>query len=125
MMATIEDWRQTVREMPWFAATVLLAVVVGIGVNVEVMGGADGDQARVAMGRVETSMVAAAGECKRAVRRCDFGDRPGVTMVIGVRSYWIEMTIPESVVRDRLECMPAGIALLRNDADCALYKATS
>jgi hypothetical protein len=125
MIATIEDWKQTMREMPWFAATVLLAVVVGIGVNVEVMGGADGDQARVAMGHIETSMVAAAGECKRAVRQCGFGDRPGVTMVIGVRSYWFEMTIPESVVRDKLEGLPAGIALLQNHASCALHKMAS
>jgi hypothetical protein len=125
MIATIEDLKQTGREMPWFAVTVLMAVAVGVGLNVEVIGGADGDQARVAMSRVENSMVVAADECERAARRCGLGDRPGVTMVIGVRSYRFEMTIPESVVRDKLDGMTAEIALLRNDASCALRKLAS
>jgi hypothetical protein len=102
MMTWIEDLKQTMREMPWFAAAFGLLVVLGIGVNAEILGAADGDEARVCVGRVDTPMLPTLGAGEWNVHRCVTGATPGLTVLVGIRHYRMEVTIPAAAVRSTL-----------------------
>lgn len=109
-MSLMEELKSTSSEMPWFMAAVLLAITMCIGVQAEIVSGADGDRPRVAMGRAEMSMAHIADACERRARNCISVSAPGVTMMLRARGYWIEMTIPTSVLAERVEAVRSRLS---------------
>ncbi len=102
-MTWIEDLRQAMREMPWFVAAVVLLIAMGVGINAEVLGAADGNETRLCLHRVDTLATPWISACERQARRCAMEITPGVTVLIGTDRYRLEVTIPEASVRSRLD----------------------
>jgi hypothetical protein len=111
MISLYEEMKRTSAEMPWFVAAVLLAVTVCIGVHAEIISSADGDRPRVAIGYVETSMAHLANVCERRVRSRVEIPAPGVTMMLGARGYWLEMTVPSAAIASKVDAVRSGLSL--------------
>lgn len=117
MMSMLDELKLTAAEMPWYFVAVLVAVMLCAGVQTEIVCGADGDRARVSIGRMETSLDSSmehvAAACEREARLSIPVNTPGVTMLIGVRSYWFEMTVPKAAIEAKLATMRSGFTALK------------
>lgn len=95
MRETILDLRNTVREMPWFAAAVALSVAIGVGVNAIVFDEADGDQVRVSASRLEADVTGLREAKSRMLEhRCPGEKIPGFTVIVALRQYSVELSVP-------------------------------
>jgi len=113
MMTLIEDLKQATQEMPWFVATVALLVLMAIGVNAEIFDAADGNEARLCVARVDTPAVPELVGCEQMAHRCPMETTPGVTVLLGVHHYRLEVTVPEAVVRSRLASVRMNLGYAR------------
>jgi hypothetical protein len=96
----LQDVRTELRELPGFAAMVVLAIAVGIGVNAAVLCEADGDELRVIASRAQSledqvSMLRS--------RSCTADLKPGFTLIVGLRQYTVEVSVPMTGVRSLLD----------------------
>lgn len=100
MRETILDLRNTMREMPWFAAVVALSVAIGVGLNASVIDEADGDQVRVSASRLAPDTTASNEAKSRMLEhRCSGEKIPGFTVVVALRRYSVELSVPLRGVR--------------------------
>ena len=90
---TVLDLRNVVREMPWFGAAVLLSVAICVGVNASFFAEADGDSIRLSAGRVD-EMSCFDGAMSRLSRRCAAERIPGFTVIVAMRQYSVELSVP-------------------------------
>jgi hypothetical protein len=92
----LQDLKAEVQEFPEFAAAVLLTIVVGIGFNAAVFRNAIGDEFQV-----HASQGLSAIEQVEELRahNCSAELKPGFTVVIGLRKYNVEMSVPLDGVR--------------------------
>src|SRR4051812_42464168 len=110
----IEELRQFLREMPGTAAALLLVAVLGIGVHAAIFYEADGEQLRLVANR-------SAGRVADEVERIDPFSRmraripcaekiPGFTVIVGLRDYNVELTVPVAGVKSLFEDPRADVA---------------
>lgn len=101
---TIHDLRNVAREMPWFAAAVLLSVAVCIGVNASIFDEAEEEHLRMSANRADVSMTSSIEEVKsRLLNRCPMEKIPGFTVIVGLRQYSLELSVPIGRVRSRTD----------------------
>jgi hypothetical protein len=104
--AVMDDARQTLREMPGFAAVVAVTVALGFGMRAAIFYEADGEALRLVADRSEQGET---GEEKDLINR--MGSRlgsqqtPGFTVIIGLSHYNLELSVPVH-----------GVDLLLNDS---------
>ena len=91
---TIHDLRNVVREMPWFGAAVLLSVAIGVGLNASIFDEADGDQIRLSASRIDGEMARLGGAMSSLSHRCPGEKIPGFTVIVALRDYSVELSVP-------------------------------
>jgi hypothetical protein len=117
MRETILDLRNTVREMPWLGAAVALSVAIGVGVNASFFDEADGDQIRVSASRVDGEIVSFDGEMSRLSHRCMGEKIPGFTVIVALRQYSLELSVPMHGVRPLFDDARASLRGVLNVID--------
>ncbi len=97
---TIHDLRNVAKEMPWFAAAVLLSVAVCVGVNASVLDQAEEEHVRLSANRADVAMVSGVEAVKsRLLHRCPMAKIPGFTVIVALRQYSLELSVPTGRVR--------------------------
>ena len=96
MQGAIEDARQVLREMPLFAAAVLMMVALGLGVHAAVFYEADGESLRLVADKSEPSAADEANDPMTRMRaRLGCPEKiPGFTLVVGMSHYNFELSVP-------------------------------
>jgi hypothetical protein len=95
MQGAIEDARQVLREMPLFAAAVLLMVALGLGVHAAVFYEADGESLRLVADKSEPSADETNDPMTRMRARLGCPEKiPGFTLVVGMSHYNLELSVP-------------------------------
>jgi hypothetical protein len=96
MHGAIEDARQVLREMPLFAAAVLMMVALGLGVHAAVFYEADGESLRLVADKSEPSAADEANDPMTRMRaRLGCPEKiPGFTLVVGMSHYNLELSVP-------------------------------
>ncbi len=115
MQGAIEDARQTLREMPLFAAAVLMMVALGMGVRAAVFYEADGESLRLVADKSEPSAVDAVSEANdpmtRMRARLGCPDKiPGFTLVVGMSHYNLELSVPVRGMQTMFEDARSDVA---------------
>lgn len=98
MRLAIEELRQFLRDMPGAAAALLVAVVLGVGAHAAIFYEADGEELHLIANR---SAVQVSDEIEnvdpltRMRARIHCPDKiPGFTLVVGLREYNVELSVP-------------------------------
>ncbi|MBS1822138.1 MAG: hypothetical protein JST61_09220 [Acidobacteria bacterium] len=98
MRVAFEELRQLFRETPGAAAALLIAVVLGIGVHAALFYEADGEDLRLAANHSVANVaseVEAADPFTRMRARIHCPDKvPGFTLIVGLREYNVELSVP-------------------------------
>jgi hypothetical protein len=90
--------------MPWFAAAVLLSVALCVGVNASVLGEAEEEHVRLSANRISVPMASSIEEVKsRLLHRCPAEKIPGFTVIVALRQYSVELSVPMGKVRSRTD----------------------
>lgn len=101
---TIHDLRSVAREMPWFAAAVVLSVAVSIGVNASVLDEAEEEHIRLSARRADVPMTTTIEEVKsRLLHRCPTEKISGFTVIVALRQYSLELSVPMGRVRSQTD----------------------
>lgn len=106
LMILIEEARQMLRDMPWAAAAVLVAVVFGMGGHASIFYEADGDELRLvaAHNRAMQEDGAMPSLLSRVEQKMMCGEKvPGFTVVVGLREYNVELSVPIEGMRSILQ----------------------
>jgi len=90
---TVLDLRNVVREMPWFGAAVLLSIAIGVGAEASFFAEADGNSLRLGAGRVD-KMSCFDGAMRRLSHRSADERIPGFTVILAMRQYSVELSVP-------------------------------
>jgi hypothetical protein len=107
MAELLRDVKTEAREMPGVAAAIVLAIVVGVGCNVAFFSEADGAGLRVSASREQSTSDQV--ERLRA-ESCLTGLTPGFTLILGLRQYSVEVSVPVPGVHALLEDVRANVA---------------
>jgi hypothetical protein len=98
MMHAIEELRQFLREMPGATAALLVAVVLGVGAHAAIFYEADGEELRLIANH---SVVQVPNEIENADPLTRMRARihcpekiPGFTLIVGLREYNVELSVP-------------------------------
>lgn len=92
---TVLDLRDIVREMPWFGVAVFLLIAMGVGVNASILGEAEEEHVRLSAIRANVLMASSMEEVKsRFLRRCPAEKIPGITVIVALRQYSVELSVP-------------------------------
>ena len=99
MQGVIEETRQVLREMPLFAAAVMVMVALGLGVHAAIFYEADGEDLRLIADRSEPSDAGEVSEASdpmtRMRARLECAEKiPGFTVIVGLRHYNVELSVP-------------------------------
>jgi hypothetical protein len=107
MAAFLRDMKADIREMPGVAVAVVLAIVVGVGCNVAFFFQADGDGLRVSASREQST----ADQVERLhAQNRSSEPKPGFTVIVGLRQYSVEVSVPVPGVRALFEDVRANVA---------------
>jgi hypothetical protein len=100
------------REMPGFAAAVMIAIVIGIGAHAAVFYEADGEELRLIANRtVAHAADESADPFIRMRSRIDCAEKvPGFTVIVGLSEYNVELSVPVMGVRSLFEEPHADVA---------------
>jgi hypothetical protein len=101
----IQEAREIRREMPAFTACVLLLIVLCIGVRGAIFCRADGDSLQLIAHRTEAQLdpirrMYAQSDCPVSI--------PGVTVIVGLRDYSMELSVPATTVHALLRVVQPG-----------------
>jgi hypothetical protein len=103
----LRDVKADLREMPGVTIAVALAIAVGVGCNVAVFWQADGEGLRVSASREQSTE----DQVKRLhAKTCSAELIPGFTVILGLRQYSVEVSVPVPGVRSLTEDVPANVA---------------
>ena len=103
----LQDTKTGLREFPWFAALVILAIVVSAGFNMAILNQADGDHLQVRMNK-ELSAEEQVNQVR--LNRCSEELKPGFTVIAGMRQYSMELSVPVAGVCSLFNDMQTDIA---------------
>lgn len=96
----LHEMKAEIREFPWLWAMVLLTIVAGIDFNLAIFGGADSSHLRF------SASHGAAAEMQMdrfRMHSCSTGLTPGFTVIVGLRRYSMELSVPVNGVRSLLK----------------------
>jgi|KBSMisStandDraft_5_1062788.scaffolds.fasta_scaffold884827_2 hypothetical protein len=112
MQGAIEDARQTLREMPLFAAAVLMMVALGMGVHAAVFYEADGESLRLVADKSEPSTADETNDPMTRMRaRLGCPEKiPGFTLVVGMSHYNLELSVPVRGMQTMFEDARSDVA---------------
>jgi hypothetical protein len=116
MRAVIEDTRQTLREMPGFAAAVVVMVALCFGVHGAVFYEADGEGLRLVADGGEpinntTARTEGADLIGRMRSRLECAEKiPGFTVIVGLSHYNVELSVPMQGMRSMFEDARSDVA---------------
>ena len=115
MRAVIEDTRQTLREMPGFAAAVVVMVALCFGVHGAVFYEADGQGLRLVADGGEptdtTNRTESADLIGRTRSRLECAENiPGFTVIVGMSHYNVELSVPIQGMRSMFEDARSDVA---------------
>jgi len=102
----LEEVRQIVREMPAFAGAFLLLVAMCVGVHGAVFYEADGEQLKlIADGNANHASLEHGNAIARMRERaeCSMRKTPGITVIVGLRQYDVELSVSVASVRALFE----------------------
>ncbi|MBS1801133.1 MAG: hypothetical protein JSS95_15070 [Acidobacteria bacterium] len=107
MRVAVEGLRQLFRETPGAGAALLVAIVLGIGVHAAIFYEADGEDLRLitnhSVGRMANE-VEAADPFSRMRARIHCPDKvPGFTVIVGLREYNVELSVPVAGLQSLFE----------------------
>ena len=100
MQGAIEEARQVLREMPLFAAAVMVMVALGMGVHAAIFYEADGESLRLIADKSEPNDAAGMASERddpmtRMRARLGCPEKiPGFTVVVGLSHYNLELSVP-------------------------------
>lgn len=99
MQGVIEEARQVLREMPGFAAAVMVMIALGLGAHAAVFYEADGEDLRLIADKTELSEGNDASEANdsmsRMRARLGCAEKiPGFTLIVGLSHYNLELSVP-------------------------------
>jgi hypothetical protein len=96
VQGAIEEARQVLREMPLFAAAVMVMVALGLGVHAAIFYEADGEDLQLIADRTEPSDAGETSDpMARMVARLESAEKiPGFTVIVGLRHYNVELSVP-------------------------------
>jgi hypothetical protein len=96
----LQEMKAEMREFPWLSLMVLLTIVAGIDFNLAIFGGADGSHLRLSASHGPAAEV----QMNRVrMHGCSTGLTPGFTVIVGLRRYSMELSVPVDSVRSLLE----------------------
>jgi hypothetical protein len=111
MHGAIEDARQVLREMPLFAAAVLMMVALGLGVHAAVFYEADGESLRLVADKSEPSADETNDPMTRMRARLGCPEKiPGFTLVVGMSHYNLELSVPVRGMQTMFEDARSDVA---------------
>ena len=112
MQRAIEDARQMLREMPLFAAVVLMMVALGMGVHAAVFYEADGESLRLVADKSEPSTADETNDPMTRMRaRLGCPEKiPGFTLVVGMSHYNLELSVPVRGMQTMFEDARSDVA---------------
>ena len=112
MQGAIEDARQMLREMPLFAAVVLMMVALGMGVHAAVFYEADGESLRLVADKSEPSTANETNDPMTRMRaRLGCPEKiPGFTLVVGMSHYNLELSVPVRGMQTMFEDARSDVA---------------
>ena len=99
MAELVQDVKAEFRESPLFAVMVVLAIVAGIGLNGSILRGAEGDTLRV----VASQGVSIEDQADRLRHLCSTDLKPGFTLLVGLRQYSVELSVPVAGMHSPLD----------------------
>lgn len=98
MRVAIEELRQFLREMPGAAAALLVAVVLGVGAHAAIFYEADGEELRLIANRSAAQVsneIENVDPFTRMRARIHCPEKiPGFTLIVGLREYNVELSVP-------------------------------
>ncbi|RZU41921.1 hypothetical protein [Edaphobacter modestus] len=104
MREVIDEARQTMDEMPAFVAAFLLLVAMCVGVRCAVFYEADGEQLRLTTEGVDAEAMSENDAISRMRAHAECSAKvPGFTVIVGVRQYNMELSVPVPSVRALFE----------------------
>jgi len=113
VISWLKEAKNTAREMPWTTASIALAVVFGLGAHGDFYYEADAPQIKL-MANHEAHGVS----MLRAAQRADCDEKiPGFTLVVGMKEYSVELTVPVSGMRSMLHDAQTRFASRRNECN--------
>jgi hypothetical protein len=103
----LRDMKEDLRELPGVTIAIALAIMVGLGCNAEIFWHADGDGLRVSASREQST----SDQVERLhAKNCTAELTPGFTVLLGLRQYSVEVSVPIPVVRSFSEDVRANVA---------------
>lgn len=113
MISLLQEARHTLRETPWTAASIALAVVFGLGAHGDFYYEADAPEVRLIANRhaqdLSLAQRAAKDQCEEKI--------PGFTVVVGLKEYSVELTVPVAGMRTVLEDAQMKLAIAGNNCN--------
>jgi len=104
LMTCIEEARLMLREMPWTAAALLVAIVFGMGAHASIFYEADGDHVRVVADRDLHAKGTPAKLLTMVEQKTMCNEKiPGFIVVVGLSEYSVELSVPVEGMRSMLE----------------------
>ena len=99
MQGVIEEARQVLREMPGFAAAVMVMIALGLGAHAAIFYEADGEDLRLIADKSEPAEGNDASEASNPMMRmrARLGCTekvPGFTVIVGLSHYNLELSVP-------------------------------
>ncbi|WP_035358883.1 hypothetical protein [Edaphobacter aggregans] len=115
MQGVIDEAREVLREMPFFAAAVMVMVALGAGVRAAVFYEADGEDLRLIADRSEPSDAEEVSEARdpmmRMGARLECAEKiPGFTVIVGLSHYNVELSVPVRGMQQMFEEVRPDVA---------------
>jgi hypothetical protein len=107
MAELLRDVKADLREMPGVPIAVALAIAVGVGCNAVVFWQADGEGLRVSASREQSTEDKVE---QLHAKICSAELTPGFTVILGLRQYSVEVSVPVPVVRSLAGNVKANVA---------------
>lgn len=103
----LRDVKADLRELPGVAIAIVVAIAVGIGCNVAIFWQADGDGLRVSASQDQS----AENQVEQFhAKSCSAELVPGFTVILGLRQYSVELSVPIPGVQVLAEDVRANVA---------------
>jgi hypothetical protein len=102
----LQDLKAGLREFPELAAAIVLAIVIGVGFKMAVVRNAFGNEFQV---HANKGLSAAERLQRLRAQSCSAELKPGFTVIIELRRYDVELSVPLDGVRSLLDDMRTNV----------------
>jgi hypothetical protein len=115
MQGVIQEARQVFREMPVYAAAVIVMVALGMGAHAAIFYEADGEDLRLIADRSEPNDAVESDDPMTRMRaRLGCTEKiPGFTVIVGLSHYNVELSVPVRGMQTMLDRARPDVAGMR------------